>query len=235
MADADRLTFTLSTGGDVVIKLRPDLAPGHVERITELASSGFYDGVAVPPRDPRLHGPGRRPDRHRHQRLGPAQPQGRILAASRTSAAPCSMARTHDPEQRQQPVLHLLRRRRLPRQPIYRLGRGRERHGACRRASRWASRRASPGKIVKATVAVSSTDGAASATLDHRRFGRARRRVRPAMRRSAATTGAGRAPQGPARRSSRRNSARRASVAADLSKPKTATRSSSARRSSRAA
>ena len=45
MADADRLTLSLSTGGDVVIKLRPDLAPGHVERITELASSGFYDGV----------------------------------------------------------------------------------------------------------------------------------------------------------------------------------------------
>ena len=44
MAD-DRLTFSLSTGGDVVIKLRPDLAPGHVARITELATSGFYDGV----------------------------------------------------------------------------------------------------------------------------------------------------------------------------------------------
>jgi len=44
MAD-ERLTFNLSTGGDVVIKLRPDLAPGHVERISDLASSGFYDGV----------------------------------------------------------------------------------------------------------------------------------------------------------------------------------------------
>ena len=44
MAD-DTLTLTLSSGGDVVIKLRPDLAPGHVERITELANSGFYDGV----------------------------------------------------------------------------------------------------------------------------------------------------------------------------------------------
>jgi len=45
MADADRLTLTLSTGGDVVIKLRPDLAPGHVDRITELANRGFYDNV----------------------------------------------------------------------------------------------------------------------------------------------------------------------------------------------
>ena len=48
MAD-DTLTFTLDTGdgegGDVVIKLRSDLAPGHVERITELAKEGFYDGV----------------------------------------------------------------------------------------------------------------------------------------------------------------------------------------------
>jgi len=48
MAD-DTLTLTLDTGkgegGDVVIKLRPDLAPGHVERIKQLAGEGFYDGV----------------------------------------------------------------------------------------------------------------------------------------------------------------------------------------------
>ena len=43
MAD-EKLTLTLDTG-DVVIKLRPDLAPGHVERIAELAKDGFYDGV----------------------------------------------------------------------------------------------------------------------------------------------------------------------------------------------
>jgi len=46
---AETLTFTLDTGDgearDVVIKLRPDLAPGHVARITELAQEGFYDGV----------------------------------------------------------------------------------------------------------------------------------------------------------------------------------------------
>jgi peptidylprolyl isomerase len=44
MAD-DRLTLSLSSGGDVVVKLRPDLAPEHVERITTLANQGFYDGV----------------------------------------------------------------------------------------------------------------------------------------------------------------------------------------------
>ena len=46
MADAaNTLTLTLSSGGDVVIKLRPDIAPGHVERIASLAREGFYDGV----------------------------------------------------------------------------------------------------------------------------------------------------------------------------------------------
>ena len=38
------LTLTLSTG-DVVIRLRPDLAPKHVAQITQLAGEGFYDGV----------------------------------------------------------------------------------------------------------------------------------------------------------------------------------------------
>ena len=41
----ETLTLTLDSGGDVVIKLRPDLAPGHVERISQLAKEGFYDGV----------------------------------------------------------------------------------------------------------------------------------------------------------------------------------------------
>jgi peptidylprolyl isomerase len=44
MAD-QTLTLTLDSGGDVVIQLRPDLAPAHVEQITTLAKQGFYDGV----------------------------------------------------------------------------------------------------------------------------------------------------------------------------------------------
>jgi peptidylprolyl isomerase len=42
---SDTLTLSLDSGGDVVIKLRDDLAPGHVARISELATEGFYDGV----------------------------------------------------------------------------------------------------------------------------------------------------------------------------------------------
>jgi peptidylprolyl isomerase len=45
MADTpENLILTLD-GGDVTIRLRPDLAPNHVARIVELANDGFYDGV----------------------------------------------------------------------------------------------------------------------------------------------------------------------------------------------
>jgi peptidylprolyl isomerase len=40
----ENLVLTLD-GGDVAIKLRSDLAPGHTARIAELANEGFYDGV----------------------------------------------------------------------------------------------------------------------------------------------------------------------------------------------
>ncbi|WP_374579033.1 peptidylprolyl isomerase [Phenylobacterium sp.] len=44
MDPENTLILTLDTG-PVTIKLRPDLAPGHVERIKELTREGFYDGV----------------------------------------------------------------------------------------------------------------------------------------------------------------------------------------------
>lgn len=39
------LALDLSTGGRVLIQLRPDAAPRHVERIKQLARAGFYDGL----------------------------------------------------------------------------------------------------------------------------------------------------------------------------------------------
>ena len=39
------LALDLSTGGRVVIQLRPDVAPQHVERIKTLARQGFYNGL----------------------------------------------------------------------------------------------------------------------------------------------------------------------------------------------
>lgn len=41
---ANTLVLELTTG-KVQIKLRPDLAPGHVARVKELAKEGFYNGI----------------------------------------------------------------------------------------------------------------------------------------------------------------------------------------------
>jgi peptidylprolyl isomerase len=40
----DRLVLE-TTQGTIVVAMRPDLAPNHVARITELVRDGFYDGV----------------------------------------------------------------------------------------------------------------------------------------------------------------------------------------------
>ena len=47
-ADAadDTLIMELETGGRVVIRLRPDLAPLAAERLRALSAEGFYDNVA---------------------------------------------------------------------------------------------------------------------------------------------------------------------------------------------
>ena len=42
---ANRLNIELSSGGTVVIQLRPDIAPNHVYRIQSLAAQGFYNGL----------------------------------------------------------------------------------------------------------------------------------------------------------------------------------------------
>ena len=43
--DPENTLLMETTRGKVVIALRPDLAPKHVERIKTLAREGFYDGI----------------------------------------------------------------------------------------------------------------------------------------------------------------------------------------------
>jgi peptidylprolyl isomerase len=42
---ANKLTLELSNGGTVVIQMRPDVAPHHVERVQTLVRQGFYNGL----------------------------------------------------------------------------------------------------------------------------------------------------------------------------------------------
>ena len=83
--------------GRVVIRLRPDLAPKHVERIKALAKKGLLRRHRVPSRDRGLHGADRRPDRHRHGRFGPAQHSRRILARRPFARGTLGMARSQSP------------------------------------------------------------------------------------------------------------------------------------------
>lgn len=45
MADAENTILMETSKGSVTIELRPDLAPGHCDRIRALAREGFYDGI----------------------------------------------------------------------------------------------------------------------------------------------------------------------------------------------
>lgn len=45
MADAENTILMETSKGSVKIELRPDLAPGHCDRVRELAREGFYDGI----------------------------------------------------------------------------------------------------------------------------------------------------------------------------------------------
>ena len=91
----ETLTMTLD-GGDVTIKLRPDLAPKHVERIAELANEGFYDGVVFHRVIPGFMAQGGDPtgtgmsgsDKPNLKQEFNAEPHVR---------GTCSMARTNDP------------------------------------------------------------------------------------------------------------------------------------------
>ena len=96
MADTPETLILTLDGGDVIIKLRPDLAPQHVARIAELAGEGFYDGVVFHRVIPGFMAQG-------------GDPSGTGMSGSDKANLPqefssephvrgtCSMARTNDP------------------------------------------------------------------------------------------------------------------------------------------
>ncbi len=97
---AQTLTFTLDTGndtgGDVVIRLRPDLAPGHIARITELAQEGFYDGVVFHRVIPGFMAQGGDPTGTGTSGSNKPNLKAEFSAEPHVRGV-CSMARTNDP------------------------------------------------------------------------------------------------------------------------------------------
>ncbi len=94
--DLNTLVLNLESGGDVVIKLRPDLAPGHVARIKELAQEGFYDGVVFHRVIPGFMAQGGDPTGTGTS--GSSKPNLKAEFSSEPHVrGVCSMARTNDP------------------------------------------------------------------------------------------------------------------------------------------
>ena len=121
-------------GGRVVIRLRPDLAPKHVERVKLLCHEHFYDGTPF----------------HRVIDGFMAQggdPTGRGTGGSKYPDLVAEFSNTAhflrgtvgagahaEPEHGQQPVLHLLRPGAVPGRAVYDLGPGRVGDGVYRPA-----------------------------------------------------------------------------------------------------
>jgi peptidylprolyl isomerase len=98
MADdlENTLILTLDTG-PVTIRLRPDLAPGHVERIKELAREGFYDGVVFHRVIPGFMAQGGDPTGTGYS--GSSKPNLKAeFSAEPHVRGVCSMARSGDPD-----------------------------------------------------------------------------------------------------------------------------------------
>ena len=142
MADPENTLKLETTKGDVVIEMRPDLAPGHVARIKELVREGFYDGIVF----------------HRVIDGFMAQtgcPQGTGTGGSgkklkaEFNAEPhvrgvVSMARAQSPDSGDSQFFIVLRRRDLPRPAIHGLGQGDRRAWRMSTRSSAASRCAIP-------------------------------------------------------------------------------------------
>ncbi len=95
MSDAENTLVMSLDAGDVKIKLRPDLAPKHVERIKELAREGFYNGLTFHRVIDGFVAQGGCPDGTGTGGTGTKIPAE--FNDGRHERGACSMARTNDP------------------------------------------------------------------------------------------------------------------------------------------
>ena len=94
--DAENTLVLTLESGPVKIRLRPDLAPGHVARIKELVGEGFYDGVTFHRVIPGFMAQGGDPTGS--GRGGSSKPNLKAEFSSTPHVrGVCSMARTNDP------------------------------------------------------------------------------------------------------------------------------------------
>ncbi len=171
----------LSNGKRVAIRLMPEWAPKPRRADQDAGSPGVLRRDHLPPRDRRLHGADRRPDRDRPRRLRAARHQGRVqhvpARARHRGDGPRAVR-----GQRQQPVLHRVLPALLARPEVHQLRPGDRRDGRGRRRSSAASRRRDPTFIVQASIAVgpqaAEVPGAGLSAL--RSSARARRAARSA-------------------------------------------------------
>jgi cyclophilin family peptidyl-prolyl cis-trans isomerase len=125
MADPENTLVLETTKGRVLIELRPDLAPLHVERIKTLRARKFYDGVPfhrviegfmAQSGDPTGTGTGgsKHPDLKAEFN---AEPHVR---------GTCSMARTSSPNSANSQFFICFDNASFPRSPVHGVGQGRE-------------------------------------------------------------------------------------------------------------
>ena len=132
------LLLDLSNGGRVAIRLMPEWAPGHVERIKTLVRAGLLQRHHLPPRDRRLHGADRRSDRHRRRAARSCPTSRPNSTRCRTCAARCRWRAPNEPDTANSQFFIVLLPALRARPEIYRVRPGDRRHGRgrCDRARR---------------------------------------------------------------------------------------------------